>query len=250
MYFFHPNNKLNQELIDLIIREAYAVEAGKEKSYKAFEEQMAKMQQLYGASMGMGQPGMPGGQMPPMMDPMGMPPMDPMGMPPMMDPMGMPPMDPMGMPPMMDPMAMGDMPMMPGMPPAPQNPTEKEDPKGENGKAPVNKHEEVYTKFMEIMSKSKHQNPMDDPEIQQLMKENAPPIPPEMMDPAMANPMMIDPVFIEKARKKEEEFIEALPKEYIEKIEKEKEEIMKINLEYERKYKEHLANQEKQKVKK
>ena len=44
------NDKLNAELVDLIIRESYAVEQGKEKSYAAFEEQMkqmAMMQQMY-----------------------------------------------------------------------------------------------------------------------------------------------------------------------------------------------------------
>jgi hypothetical protein len=283
-------DKLNKDLVDLIIREAYAVEQGKEKSFQAFEKQMAQAEAAYkkmGVAPPQGAPGYPGmppmdpmaigggpgmppmdpmamGGMPPM-DPMGMmggmPPMDPMamgGMPPMdpmamggmspMDPMsmmgGMPPMDPMamgGMPPMnpmgmggmppMDPMAMGGMPpmdpmaMMGGMPPAEGD---------KNGKA--RKEDELYLKFMEIMSKSEHKNPMDDPELQKLMKENAPP---------NAAPMF-DQKLLQKIQDKEQEFITALPKLYVDKIEKERDAIMKMEEEYAKAYQKQMAEYQNQ----
>jgi hypothetical protein len=212
-------DQLNEELINLIIREAYAVEQGKEKSYKAFEEQMRAMETMFGPAPGgmPGQPPMmgPGGGMPPMMGPGG-------GMPPMMGPGG-------GMPPMMGPGG--------GMPPMMEGPPiggalEKV----ANG-APANTPEdEAYMKFMSLMQNSKYENPMADPEVQQLMKENMPQGQQDpMADPGM-NPMMFDPVFIEKAKAKEEQFINALPKEYQEKIEKEREQILKMNAEFEQQY--------------
>jgi hypothetical protein len=232
---FLAKDELNEELINLIIREAYAVEQGKEKSYKAFEEQMRAMETMFGPAPGgmPGQPPMmgPGGGMPPMMGPGG-------GMPPMMGPGGgMPPMmgPGGGMPPMMGPG--GGMPGMPGMPPMMEGP-----PMGgalekvANG-APANTPEdEAYMKFMSLMQNSKYENPMEDPEVQQLMKENMPQGQQDpMADPGM-NPMMFDPVFIEKAKAKEEQFINALPKEYQEKIEKEREQILKMNAEFEQQY--------------
>jgi len=216
-------DELNTELIDLIIREAYAVEQGKEKSYKAFEEQMAQMQKMQAVY---GQQGMP--QMGP-----GMPQMDPMMMQQMQ---GMPPMDPMmmqqmqGMPPM-DPMMMG------GMPPMPVQ-------QGEGKVIGKKSEEELYTTFMELMQKSTAANPMEDPEIMKFMKENMPPPPQEMVD---QNPMMFDPKFIELARKKEEEFIKALPQEFVDKIEKERDMIIKMNIEYEKKYAEQMR-QEQQRI--
>ncbi len=202
---FLAKDELNEALINLIIREAYAVEQGKEKSYKAFEEQMRAMETMFGPAPG----GMPG--QPPMLGPGG-------GMPPMLGPGG-------------------GMPGMPGMPPMMEGP-----PMGgalekvANG-APTNTPEdEAYMKFMSLMQNSKYENPMEDPEVQQLMRENMPQGQQDpMADPGM-NPMMFDPVFIEKAKAKEEQFINALPKEYQEKIEKEREQILKMNAEFEQQY--------------
>ena len=223
---FLKEDKLNEELIDLIIREAYAVEQGKEKSYKAFEEQMKAMEQMFEAQGG--HPGMMPGQSPMQGIMPGQPPM------PGMMPGMMPEMQGMqGMMPEMQGMMPGQ-PPMPGMPqmmPPPMMPESTDLQKSKLSE------DELYMKFMELMQTSKFSNPMEDPEVQKMMKDNMP-SPQEMgMQPGM-NPMAFDPVFVEKAKAKEEEFIAALPKEYVEKLDKEKEQILKMNAEFEKQYKE------------
>jgi len=196
-------DELSEELINLIIREAYAVEQGKEKSYKAFEEQMRAMESMMGPQGGM--PGMPGqpGMLP-----------------------GMP-----GQPP------------MPGMPlPVEQPPKDGALEKVTDGAPAKTPEDEAYLKFMELMQNSKHDNPMEDPAIKELMQANMPPMPEDEMAMQQAmNPQMFDMAFMEKAKTKEEEFIAALPKEYVEKIEKEREQILKMNAEFEQQYRQKQA---------
>merc|ERR1712110_684713 len=138
-----------------------------------------------------------------------MPPMD--GMPPMP---GMPPMD--GMPPMpgMPPMDMPQMPDAQVLPkhPAPQETKETEiiAEKKEGAPARPKTEEELYNEFMELMSKSKYQNPLEDPEIQKMMMKNARP---EEIEQIKQAQQMFDPKFIELAKSKEKEFMDALPQE-------------------------------------
>jgi hypothetical protein len=198
-------DELNEELINLIIREAYAVEQGKEKSYKAFEEQMKAMEGMMGQQGGM--PGMPS-QMP-------LP--------------GQPPMPGM-MPGMMPPM------------PVDQGPNGGAMEKLAQGAPAKTPEDEAYVKFMELMQSSKHENPMEDPAIQELLKANMPPMSQEDMAMQQGmNPQMFDLAFMEKAKAKEEEFIAALPKEYVEKIDKEREQILKMNAEFEQQYRQKAA---------
>ena len=247
-------NLLSAELVDLIIREAYAVEQGKEKSYAAFEEQMqqmAMMQQMQNMQVNpnapQGQNGMPGmmppmdGGMPGMMPPMDggmMPPMPGM-MPPMdgmMPPMGgmMPPMDGM-MPPMggMMPPMDGMMPPMPGMMP----------PNSQQVMPGGKTEEQLYNEFMELMSKSTYKNPLEDPAIQKMMMANAKP---EEIEQIKQAQQMFDPKFIALAKSKEAEFEKSLPVEYQERMRKEREQMMKMQHEYQRQYNENMEKAQQQ----
>merc|ERR1719469_49911 len=233
-------NLLSAELVDLIIREAYAVEQGKEKSYAAFEEQMqqmAMMQQMQNMQVNpnapQGQNGMPG-MMPPMDGGMPgmMPPMDGGMMPPMdgmMSPMGgmMPPMDGM-MPPMP-----GMMPPMPGMMP----------PNSQQVMPGGKTEEQLYNEFMELMSKSTYKNPLEDPAIQKMMMANAKP---EEIEQIKQAQQMFDPKFIALAKSKEAEFEKSLPVEYQERMRKEREQMMKMQHEYQRQYNENMEKAQQQ----
>merc|ERR1711957_43553 len=214
-------NLLSAELVDLIIREAYAVEQGKEKSYAAFEEQMqqmAMMQQMQNMQVNpnapQGQNGMPG-MMPPMDG--GMPAMDGM-----MPPMGgmMPPMD-------------GMMPPMPGMMP----------PNSQQVMPGGKTEEQLYNEFMELMSKSTYKNPLEDPAIQKMMMANAKP---EEIEQIKQAQQMFDPKFIALAKSKEAEFEKSLPVEYQERMRKEREQMMKMQHEYQRQYNENMEKAQQQ----
>merc|ERR1711957_926220 len=228
-------NLLSAELVDLIIREAYAVEQGKEKSYAAFEEQMqqmAMMQQMQNMQVNpnapQGQNGMPG-MMPPMDGGMPgmMPPMDGGMMPPM--PGMMPPMDGM-MPPMggMMPPMDGMMPPMGGMMP----------PNSQQVMPGGKTEEQLYNEFMELMSKSTYKNPLEDPAIQKMMMANAKP---EEIEQIKQAQQMFDPKFIALAKSKEAEFEKSLPVEY-----KEREQMMKMQHEYQRQYNENMEKAQQQ----
>lgn len=117
---FVADGQIDENLINLIIREAYSVEQGKEKSFKAFEQQMAMVQMAMAQQQMMAM----GGQMPPGMMPndMMMPPIgqNPQGLQNPMDDPAVKKLMEMGMAPPPELMQMMGGPPPPGMmmPPA------------------------------------------------------------------------------------------------------------------------------------
>jgi len=148
------------------------------------------------------------------------------------------------MPPgMMPPMDGGMMPPMPGMiPPMPKE-TEIIAENKQGGFPGGKTEEQLYNEFMELMSKSTYKNPLEDPAIQKMMMANARP---EEIEQIKQAQQMFDPKFIALAKSKEAEFEKSLPDEYQERMRKEREQMMKMQQDYQRQYNENMAKAQQQ----